>query len=252
LRGLPYVRRCCEKITAKERTGQDARFFLYHCEALAKHLFDLAEEAARCGRVFEGDGFTKLPKELLLLLGKLRRRLYTNFDDEITFTMRVQVGNAFTLYLDLFAALRAFRDLDDFSAVESFEFDFSTESGLWEADGNDAMEVVAIALKKLVGFDFEHDIKVAAGATEATGIALAGVANAGVRFDAGGNLHKDGVLMRDPAISVAGFAGVADDRAGAGADRAGACNGKEALLRANLSAAATLLAGFGLAPAFRT
>ncbi len=71
----------------QKKTGQDARFFLYHCEALAEHLFDLAEEAARCGGVFERDGLTKLPKEILLLLGKLRRRLYTNFDDEITFTM---------------------------------------------------------------------------------------------------------------------------------------------------------------------
>jgi hypothetical protein len=108
------------------------------------------------------------------------------------------------------------------------------------------VQVIAVALEELVRLDVEYDVEVAGRATETAGFALAGVADAGVLLDAGGDLDQDLVLAGDAGVAAAGGAGCADDRAGAAAHWAGARDGEEALLRTDLAAAAALLAGLGL------
>ena len=124
--------------------------FAWLVRLLAEDLFDLAEEAAGGWGVFDGDGFGELPQELLLLLGELGGRLHADFDDEVALAVGVQVGNALAAQLELLAALRAFGDLDGFDAFERVDLELGAERGLREADGNDAVEVVAIALEELV------------------------------------------------------------------------------------------------------
>ena len=156
------------------------------------------------------------------------------------------MGNTLASQPYLATALRSFGDLDGLDAIERFEFEFGAERGLRKADGDHAMEVVAIALEEFVGLHFEDDIKISRRTSEAAGLAFAGVADASVCLDSCGDFDEDTVLACDTGVSLAAGTRCANDGARAAADGAGASDGEEALLRTDLAAASALLTGFGL------
>ena len=59
------------------------------------------------------------------------------------------------------------------------------QRGLGKADGDDAVQVVALALEEFVRPDGEHHVEVALGTAMAARVAFAGVADAGSVLDAG-------------------------------------------------------------------
>jgi hypothetical protein len=102
----------------------------------------------------------------------------------ITFTIRspvalvVEERNAAAAHAQFLAARRAFGNLEGDRAVDAGNLDFGAQSGLGKADGDDAAQVVAVALKKLMRRT-ESTRRGRPWAAGAAGIAFAGVADAG-------------------------------------------------------------------------
>lgn len=212
---------------------------------LTEEIFHFVEEAAGGGLVVNGHGLLELLDQLALRLGELAGDLDDNLHDHVAASGFVEMGNAFAAQLDLFAALRAFRNSQRDFAVDALDFNFVAEDGLGNADGDDAMEIVAMALKESVRLDGEYDVEITVLAVEAPGIALAGVANASAIFNAGGNFDLEFEVSGDAGFTTAGCAGVVDESAGTTACAAGARDGEEALLKTDLASATALTAGDG-------
>src|SRR5512146_2669129 len=108
------------------------------------------------------------------------------------------------------------------------------------------MQVLALALEKLVIFDMQYDVQVAGRPAVHTGIALAGVADARSVLHPGGNFDLDRALTRHALLAFALGAGITDRGARAAARRTGARDGKESLLITDLAATAAGPAVCGL------
>ena len=93
--------------------------------------------------------------------------------------------------------------------------------------------------------DEDDDVEIAGRAALDAVLALAGQAQALAGGDAGRNLHLELALSRRAAVAAARHARLGDDAAGAAAVAAGAGDGEEALLVADLAEPAALRAGLG-------
>ncbi len=103
----------------------------------------------------------------------------------------VEEGDALAAHAQLLAAGRAFGNLEGDGAADGGDFDLRAQGGLGKADGEDAAQVVAVALEELMGADGEDDVEVALGRAGASGVAFAGVADAGSALDAGRHLDVE-------------------------------------------------------------
>src|SRR5690606_19744373 len=81
--------------------------------------------------------------------------------------------------------------------------------------------------------------------------AIAGRTDPHPVLDAGGNLDLEGLLLLDPALPVAGGAGLGNHLAAAVAGRAGLLDREEALLDAHAALAVAGMAGLGLGARLR-
>ena len=107
-----------------------------------------------------------------------------------------------------------------------------------------AIQIVVLAMEDVVVLHVDDDVEVARRAAGGAVLALAVQAQALAGRDAGGNLRRDLALAADASGAAAGLARLADDLAGAAARRAGARDGQEALLEAQLARAVALRADF--------
>ena len=92
------------------------------------------------------------------------------------------------------------------------------------------MQVGLVPFEERMLFDLEDDIEVARRPAVGAGVALAGKAHARAVVHAGWNVDLQLALHLPVALAAAFLAGIADDLAAAAAVRAGAADGKEALL----------------------
>src|SRR5208283_3297983 len=215
---------------------------------LREHLLHLVEQAAGGGSVLDGQRVSELAQQLSLNACELFWCLDGHLHDEISATALVEMGHALRAKTKFLPALCAFRNLQHGRTFERGYLHLGAERRLRERDGQDAMQVIAIALEELVRLDREHDVQIAGGSAEATGIALALIADARSLFDSCRNADVDHVLALDATISAAHAAGIRDHRACASACVAGPGNGEKALLISDLSMTLALLAGRWTAP----
>src|SRR5207248_6376002 len=104
------------------------------------------------------------------------------------------------------------------------------------------VDVVLAALELLVLAHADEDVEVAGRAAVEAGLSFGGDAQARAVVDAGGDLHRDLLLLAHAAGAAARRARILDHLAGAAALRAGALHGKEALGVAHLAASAAAAA----------
>ena len=213
-------------------------------ETLAEEVFHFFKNPRGSGLVIDRHGLRQLSHQVALGAAHLLRNLHDHFDDKVALALVVQVGNAAPSDAQFLAALRALGNLEADRAVDAGNVNLRAQGGLREADGNDAVEVVADALEEVVRADGENDVKIALGTAGAAGIALARVADARALFNAASGtltLSLNSAEARpSPRQTVQGSEMTV---AGATAGDAGAGHGEESLLVADLSAAMTVAAG---------
>src|SRR5690606_23054956 len=137
-------------------------------------------------------------------------------------------------------------DLEAGDAVQRGNLDLAAERSHGDADRHFAMQVVMVALEHAVFLEMHLHIQVAVGAAVHTGLAFAGAADAIAFVDAGGNLHRQGLVRLLAARAVAVGAGRGNELAGAVALGAGLLDREEALLHAHLAMTVTGRAGLDL------
>src|SRR5271167_324301 len=153
---------------------------------LREHLLHLVEQATGGRGVLDGQRLSELAQQLFLNARELFGCLDGYLHDEIAASALVEVGHTLGAETKLLPALRAFGNLQHGRAFKRGYLHLSAERGLRERDGQDTVQVIAIALKELVRLNREHDVKIAGRPAEAAGIALALIPDAGSFFDSGG------------------------------------------------------------------
>ncbi len=124
------------------------------------------------------------------------------------------------------------RNLEGNFAIQGRHFEIPAEAGCGEADRHFAVEVGAVAGENRVFLDADLHVQIARWPARFAGLAFAAQADAVAGIDAGRNLDRQGLGFLDPALALAGAAGVFDLLAGAAAGGAGLLHGEEALLHA--------------------
>ncbi len=132
------------------------------------------------------------------------------------------------------AALRPGGDVDlGAAAIDGGHLDRAAQRRGRHRDRHAAMDVGAVALEEAMRLHREEDVEVAGRAAAHPRLALAREPDARAVLDAGGDGHRQHLLLARAALAAALAAGILDDAAGAMAGGAGALDGEEALLRAH-------------------
>src|SRR5471032_2329929 len=105
--------------------------------------------------------------------------------------------------------------------------------------------MAALALEYRVFAHPHLDVQIPGGTAVASRLAFAVDANTIACIDAGGDGHRQGLLLPQPALAEAGVAGIADDFAAAFAARARLLNGENRLLHPHLTLPMAGVAGLG-------
>src|SRR5689334_15818376 len=104
------------------------------------------------------------------------------------------------------------------------------------------MQMVAIACETRIFFDGKHHVEIARRTSERAGFTFALITNACSVFHARGNLDLHGVFADDSTLAAARLTWIGNYFSGAAAASAGARDGEEALLIANLTAPSAIAA----------
>ncbi len=212
---------------------------------LAENVFDFAEERASLWAVFHFERGTEFLQEFALALGEFGGRLHADLHKQVAGTATIENWNTLILDAHGVAGLRAFGNFERLVAAQGGDGDFRAQRGLHEGNGNDAAEVIAFALEKLVLFHMQNNVKVAGLATKGAGFTKAAEADAGAVFDSGGNFGFDGALAKKSALAAALRAWIGDDLTQTLASGTGAGDAEKALLMADLAMAVAGAAGDG-------
>ena len=157
-------------------------------------------------------------------------------------TLLVQVGHAASTHAHVAAVLRALGNLDVHRSVDARNLELGAQRRLRKANRNHALQVVAMALEKVMRTHRQHNVQVALDAARAPGVAFSCVADAGSILNAWRHLHVQTDLLGGARLSAARRAWIADHLAGPAARSACPRNREESLLIAQLSASLALRA----------
>ena len=160
-------------------------------KSLTEEVLHFLEQAGRGGLIVHGEGFRELGDQFALCAAQLSGDLDQHLDDQVAFASFIQEGNAAPAHAQLASALGSLGDLHGDRAVDSGHFELCAERGLREADGNDAVEVVAVALEEIVRPYGEDYVEIAFRSAGTSGIAFAGVADTRTVFDAGRDFYVE-------------------------------------------------------------
>src|SRR5258706_2916409 len=219
-----------------------------------EELPHLVHEALGAGAVPVGillHGLVQLAQELALPVGEAHRRLDDDLAHEVAGVGRAHALDALGAQAKDLARLRLHGDLDLGAAVERGNLDLAAQGRLREADRHLAVEVVALAPEDAVGLQVDHHVEVAGRAAVHASLALAGQADAIGFVHAGGNLHRERLVLLQPSRAPARGAWIAHGLAGAVARGTRLLDGEEALRQAHRARAMAGLARLGLRPRFR-
>ena len=138
------------------------------------------------------------------------------------------------LHLERGAGLRPFGYLHGLVTIDARHRDVAAQRQRREGEWHFAVQVVAVTLEELVLGDVNDDVEIAGRPALRAGLALAGEAQALTGGDARRNLDRELPLLLGRALAAARGARLGDDLAGAAALTAGAGDGEEPLLVAEL------------------
>src|ERR1700720_4694772 len=105
------------------------------------------------------------------------------------------------------------------------------------------MQIIALADKKWMFLDVQHDVEITGGTAEGSGFAASVEADARAVFHSGRNFRIDRALAENAAVAFALRAGVSDHAAASLAGGTSSRDAEEALLIAYLAAACARAAG---------
>jgi hypothetical protein len=219
-----------------------------HRRRLVEQVLHLLEQPGGRGPVVDGQRLGQLFDQFALSTAELARDLDDDLDHQVAVALLVEVRHTAAANAHLLATLHALGNSEGHRAINTGNLDLRAQCCLRKADWNHAVQVVALALKQIVGANGEHDVEVAARAARSTGVAFARIANAGSIFNAARHLDVQFELAGDAGLAATGLAWIADDRAGTAARAAGAGHGEESLLIPKLAAALALAANGRPAP----
>src|SRR5450755_2076775 len=174
----------------------------------------------------------QLAQQLLLAVGEAHRGLHHHLAQEVARIGRAHALDALAAQAKHLPRLGLGRHLDLGRAVERGNLDLAAERRLGEADGHLAVEVVAIALEDAMGLQVHDDVEVPRRAAVHAGLAFAGQADAVALVDAGGNLHRQSLVLLQAPGATASRAGIGHHLARAVACGTGLLDREEALRQA--------------------
>ena len=181
-------------------------------------------------------GFAEVGEDVFLCFGEVHRGFDVHGAVEVAGGAAAHGFDAFALKAEGFAGLGFGRHGEHDAPAEGRHFEVAAECGGDEADGHGAVQVVAFAREDRVFAHPYFDVEVARSGAAFARFAFAGEADAVTVIHACRDVHVQGFLLFDAAVTVAVGAGVFDDLAFAAALRAGLGDGEEALLHAHLAA----------------
>src|SRR5262245_5424160 len=130
-----------------------------------------------------------------------------DFDVLISASVASQTRGAFLAQPEDLSGLRARRNAQLGFAAYRRHFDLRAQRRLGQSDGNDAINVVALAGEYPVRGDVSDYVKVARSDVLRSGFAFVADDDAGAGVDAGGYAHLDGFVFRQNAATVTTRAG---------------------------------------------
>src|SRR5579864_3609489 len=194
-------------------------------------------------------GLLEFAQQILLLLAELNRRLDGHLDIEIAVhSAAAHHRHSLAAQAELPARLRTVGNGDlGAAAIERGDIDRAAQRRGDERNRAAAIEIMAIALEEHVRRNRDEDVEIAWRSAVEAPLPFAREANACAFLDARRNIDCKRALLLHMARACASLAGIADEPAGAAEVWAGALDGEEALLRADLprSRAARALLRFG-------
>src|SRR6185312_7861144 len=182
-----------------------------------------------------------------LLLAQLDRRFDHDAANQIANMAAAHVPDALAAQAEQRSGLRFRGNLDRSLAAERGHLEFGAERRLRKADRRFAEQIVAFALKNRVLAHVDLDVQIAGLRACGAGLAFARKTNAVAAIDAGGNLHREFLLVLDPPFAVAGLARIRDLLAAAAAMRTRLLDRENPVLHAHATVTLAGLAGFELA-----
>ena len=117
---------------------------------LAEQVFHLLDQSWRRWLVVYVHGFSQLGHQFALRTAQFLGNLHYDVNDQIAMSAFVQIRNTSSAHANLAPALRAFRNPDGDWSVDARNFKFRTHGCLREADWNDAVQIVTVALKEVM------------------------------------------------------------------------------------------------------
>src|SRR5688500_16184978 len=196
----------------------------------------------RAGQLFE---------QLLLLARQLRRRCDLHRDEPVAASAAGDVGHAAAAQAEHLPALGAFRHFEQLLALERRYPDIAAQCDGGEVERHFAVEVVTVPAEVGMVLHVDDDIQVARLTARPSTFALASEPQTLAGGDAGRHADGELPLLDLPARALARGARLGDDAARSAALAAGAGDGEETLLVAQLPATVALRAGRRLRPRCR-
>src|SRR5579871_281354 len=196
----------------------------------------------------------ELPQQFLLPFVELDRRLDRDLDVEIALhPAAAHHRHAFAAQAELPARLCPLGNIHlRAPTVQCRHFERAAERRADERHRAPAIKIMTVALEDRMRRERDEDVEIARGSAIEARLAFAGEADARAFLDAGGDVDLERAFLLHLARAAAGFARRAHVTAGAAAIGAGAFDGEEALLGADLAHARAGRALLGLGARRRT
>src|SRR3954471_17631037 len=171
----------------------------------------------------------ELPHRLLLLARQRRRDVDDEAVVDVAAVLPAELRRALAADALHGAVLRAAGDAQRLAPVEGRDLDLGALQGLGDRERHLDLDVVALAGEDRRAVDVHDDEQVARWAAVRPWLALAGEPDLAALLDAGGDVRPVALGGAQPALAVAGGAGILDDRARAVAALAGLGDGEQPL-----------------------
>src|SRR5580704_1713696 len=131
------------------------------------------------------------------------RGLHTHFHQLIAACSGARVEHALLPQAEFLAVLGSLGDFKQRPAVNGGNFDFCTQTGFVDADGNRDFDVVAVAPEKRMRLHADGYVKIAGRRAEGPGVALALHPQAGSLLGAGRNADVHDLGFGNAAVAMA-------------------------------------------------
>src|SRR6185369_13698109 len=235
----------CVRTRRKSRSAAVARSLVTHRFEKALHAVQPRMLTRAVIAITGMHRLVELAQQGLLLVGEVHRRLQHDAAEQIARRPAAHRLHALLAQAEYAPGLRFGRHFEIDVAAERRHFHGAAQRCRREAHRDFAGEVAAVALEDGVLADADLDVEISRRPAIAPGFAFAGEADAVAIVDACGHLHRQILLLPDPALAQTFVAGLRDHLAAPLTARAGLLDREDSLLHADLAGAMARLAGHG-------